>query len=707
MKKIFAILLIVAFVFGMVLVFASCGGSNNQETNTDTETTNNSDQTNVESSTATDSTTETNTETNTETENEDEVVYYTVIVEDQFAQPIEGVQLQICNDQFCLPVDITDADGVVKYEFDTLESFKVQINEVPEGYVMPTEKIPFPDGKSLVTVTIKRLETYEIMAVDLHGRPISNILVELVGETGAVVDSFVTEKSGIATFIVEPGKYTAKVKNNDGNTAFVPVGGEDISFENGKDVKVWFNISTSEIDYIFTVKNKDGAAQADVNVLLYDEDLNLVKEGKTDANGKVTFKTPNGTYFAVVDSKSGLASDIVELSKNGKTTAELVAVGSAGASRDSAIFLPSSFDITATKDGVWYVIPDSNGKIIEIESSTVSILYNGKTVNPVDGKLTVELKSGAKIKISTSNEGGEQISGKVYRPGSKATPYEIEASAEQSLKVSLANGTVYYSFVADKNGTVRASTETDYAYVLINGNPFKKSVNAGETVVFCFTTKDENGDLVADVTEIDAKISFAETKADYKVEVLLENEISPNASIELYKYENDAYVLVEAVTCDANGAYTFTQLTETANYYVKAICNDGYETQKEYLAFNDETELKVHINHKRDGSREYPFLVNGDELSSSTTEITATSAGTYYTIFYVYGATISIDNANVKVEVIVGGQTVEILTGNVLSFLLNETNMGTNSRVLLLVSSASGNDEAVNLVIVAPEIPKE
>ena len=83
-----------------------------------------------------------------------EFYIYTVRVVDQFGNPIEGTNLQICTDGLCLPPKITDAEGVAKYEFDSFESFKVQINEMPDGYVMPTEKIPFPKEQMFVNIVI-------------------------------------------------------------------------------------------------------------------------------------------------------------------------------------------------------------------------------------------------------------------------------------------------------------------------------------------------------------------------------------------------------------------------------------------------------------------------------------------------------------------------------------------------------------------------
>lgn len=92
------------------------------------------------------------------TENDDSentgVVNYTVNVVDEQGNAVSGVNLQICTDAFCLPPRETDESGKALYEFDKIIDFKIQINSVPEGYVLPTEKISFPEGLTEATVTL-------------------------------------------------------------------------------------------------------------------------------------------------------------------------------------------------------------------------------------------------------------------------------------------------------------------------------------------------------------------------------------------------------------------------------------------------------------------------------------------------------------------------------------------------------------------------
>ncbi|MBE6664082.1 MAG: carboxypeptidase regulatory-like domain-containing protein [Ruminococcaceae bacterium] len=713
MKKILAILLIVMFVFGMVFVFASCGGTEtetNSETETETET---EAETETETETDTETDTETETETETETdEGEPEEIIYTIYVEDQFGNPIEGVNLQICSKEgFCLPSKYSDAEGVVKYTYeDDGSSFKVQINSVPmeDGYIMPeVTEYPFAEGSNRIVVVINKNETYRVTVSDLYGRKLSGILVELLDEEDKVVNSIITSADGKAEFIVEPGTYTARARHSEDNAAFKPVGDGSISFEKSKKVETQFVVVDSPINYTVNLNFGEELLkpEGDITVKLYNKELELVAES-TAANDKVVFNVPNGNYYAVLDNYYAAP---VEFYKNGKTVGEMT-LGNIelGATKETPIFLTDEINTTLYNDqSAWYYIPDSEGKIVEIYSSTAIVYYNGVEKERVDGVVKFELKAGAKIKILTTLENDfDTITGKVYLPGSKKTPHEIDATEigegfSFDVKV-LENKALYYSFVADKDGTVKINSDTENAYILVNGNPNKKSVKAGDRVVICFTaTDEEHPDLI-----IKANMTFAQTQADYKVDVLLENAPKPNASIGLYKYNGTDYEHIESVTCDENGKYTFQALTETADYYIKAVCDEGYETQVEYIPFGDETELKIYIYHKRDGSQEYPFLVDAGEGSSSVTTVTIESGKTVcYQIFFVYGTVITIDNGEAKLEIIVNGTTNEILTGTNLSYVLSGEKPDTNTRVLLVFSMADENASGeVTLTIVAPQV---
>lgn len=55
-----------------------------------------------------------------------------------------------------MPTKTTDETGTVIYEYDTITDFKIQINSVPEGYALPTEKISFVDGTTAI-ITLEKV----------------------------------------------------------------------------------------------------------------------------------------------------------------------------------------------------------------------------------------------------------------------------------------------------------------------------------------------------------------------------------------------------------------------------------------------------------------------------------------------------------------------------------------------------------------------
>ena len=164
-------------------------------------------------------------------------------------------------------------------------------------------------------------------------------------------------------------------------------------------------------------------------------------------------------------------------------------------------------------------------------------------------------------------------------------------------------------------------------------------------------------------------------------------------------------------TTDANGKYIFAGLVETADYYIKAIYTEEYETISEYIPFGDETEITVYITHKRDGSQKYPFLVDSEDGTNTTEVVLEANKEVWYTLFYITGATISIDNQNASVEIYTqtgDGEPVAVttLTGETLSYMLSE-NYGTTTRVLVKITIKNGEAGTVNLTYTAPVVEDE
>ena len=473
-------------------------------------------------------------------------------------------------------------------------------------------------------------------------------------------------------------------------------------------------LAQNNIDYTVTVKGENGLPDK-TYVTLYNDKLEIVETKPSDERGKAVFSVPNGTYYALLEDGTYYANP-VEFYKNGAVSGEITVTDViAGSDRQHPIMLLKDINVEQPAgEKLWYGVFSAKGKTVEINSSEVEAFYGGQTKKPQDGKISFELKETgiSAFRIDSKTENDILVEGSIYLLGSQETPIQIEVEDSYTFNevVVEANGKVYYSFVAGKNGTIRIETEAENAVISINGNRFKKSVKEGDTVLICFFTEKVSGDTVTSPeATILAELSFQETKADYKVTTKVDNQAGASQIVELYRYDGTNYVLAQNVTCDANGEYVFEDLTETADYYIKAILNDQYETSEEYIPFGDETELTVYINHKRDGSQEYPFLVNSEE-TNETEVILPADGEIWYTLFYISGATISIDNVNASVELytVTGDGApvlVATLTGEKLSHILEDGD--TTTRLLIKVAMANGEADVVTLTHTPPVIEEE
>ena len=706
MKKtrLLSLVLVICALLICALVVTSCGGNTNTQTGgTNTNT----------------GTGGTNTETDDGGEEENELYTYTVYFENQNGQPIEGVNAQLClPGGFCLPPKTSDAEGVCRFQFTELTNLEIQINSVPDGYIMIEGYIPFPEGKTSRVVTIEQNVTYTVTASDLYGQKLENILVELYKEEGdELVESKISGSNGRVEFTVSPDKYYAVVKHAYDNGAFKLIGDTNVvSFEKTKNMQVQFTILDAKIDYSILLKNPDGTPKAGANVKLYNSKFALVEEATTGDDGVASFKVQNGTYYATTSLATQWAKTVI-FEKNGQVSAEVTIENVVpGADKQHPIMILGNTIEVDFEAGaqVWYSVPFAKGKTVEINSTDIEILYGGKTNKPQDGKITLQLKEEgeAAFRIKSTADVTTSLTGEIYKLGSLETPNKITVDSQYTFTgVTVEeNGRVYYTFVADKDGTIRIATETDYAVVTINGNPFKKSVKAGDTVVICFYTQKEVGDtLSAPAATIDAELEFAQTKADYDVSVKVDNTPGASLTVELYEKVGDNYVLVTSGVANEEGKIVFAEIDEKATYYVKAIFGEEYEAVNEYEPFADETSITVYVTHKRDGSQMYPFLVDSENGTNTTEVVFEANGEVWYTLFYITGSTITIDNANATVELYTqtgdgSPEAVTTLTGTVLSYTLDGS-FGTTTRLLIKISLNEAG--TVNLTYTAPQIEEE
>ena len=699
-RKFLVLALVLVTVLACTLAFASCGNDGGTDTNTNTNT--NTDTGNSDTSTDTGNT-------------ENDPVIYTVYFQNQNGQPIEGINAQVClPGGFCLPPRTSDAEGVCKFQYTEIAALEIQVNSVPSGFIKPEGYIPFPDGKTSRVVTIQQNETYTVTASDLHGNRLANILVELYKEEGdELVESAVTEANGRVTFIVSPDKYYAKVSHAYENGAFTLVNDTDVvSFENSKNAQIQFVVLDTSIDYTAVIKDASGASVSGATVMFYNEDFVVVGEAETDENGSATVSLKNGTYY-IVASVDGKYVRATSVEKNGAVEAEMLCEDVVpGSDKDHPIMIAGNIDITQAGGAqLWYSVPNAQGKTVEITSDAVEAFYNGVKRKPQDGVILFELKEKgeAVFRIDVKSESEVNVTGEIYKLGSLKTPEEIEVDEDYTFEgVKLGEGErYYYSFVADRNGTVKVTTDTENAVISINGVRFKKSVEAGDVVVICFFTEKLSGESVTNPeAEISALLTFGESKAEYSATVKVENESKAGVTVELYYLNGNEYELKGTYTSDENGAVSFGELTETAKYFIKASYGEEYETVNEYTPFGDETTAVVYVTHKRDGSALYPFLVDADSETNTTEVRVEDGKEVWYTLFYLTGATITVDNASATVEIYTrsgdGEPTLQAtLTGESFSYVL-ASDYGTTTRVLIKVTCQGGG--TVNLTYVAPQI---
>ena len=83
---------------------------------------------------------------------------YKVTVTDNEGNPIEGVQVQMCDSKGCRMPKATGADGVVTFTFDESD-FHVLIAAAVDGYVVDTaEEYYFTNGSKELTIELQKAQ---------------------------------------------------------------------------------------------------------------------------------------------------------------------------------------------------------------------------------------------------------------------------------------------------------------------------------------------------------------------------------------------------------------------------------------------------------------------------------------------------------------------------------------------------------------------
>ncbi len=256
MKKLLAMLLAMT----LVLCLAACGGNGGSDSDETTTTT----------------TAKTEPQQTEPTEENDPPVepvefVYTVTVEDEDGNPIEGVFVQICAGTTCVP-KATDANGVAGYDTEITGDGELtaKIINVPEGYIPVDGVTEIVMGDETDVVFMLQAETaneddyvYTVTVEDIDGNPVEGAWVQICAGTTCVPK--MTDANGFAGYdseITGDGELVAKLISLPEAYSFVDLSdGWEISMADGS-VNVSFILEsvpgseneTDGGDYVYTVQ---------------------------------------------------------------------------------------------------------------------------------------------------------------------------------------------------------------------------------------------------------------------------------------------------------------------------------------------------------------------------------------------------------------------------------------------------------------------
>lgn len=147
---------------------------------------------------------------------------YVITVKDSDGNAVSGVELAMIkvtdNGETPYPgTKETDADGKASFEVKS-GTWKVAVEEVPAGYVLPDSKFTFTDKAA--TITLESLPIYTIKVVDQNNDPVVGARVQMCkkGESGVCVAyRNPTDENGESSMQIEEALFEAQV-------TFVPDG---------------------------------------------------------------------------------------------------------------------------------------------------------------------------------------------------------------------------------------------------------------------------------------------------------------------------------------------------------------------------------------------------------------------------------------------------------------------------------------------------
>lgn len=203
MKKLLVLLLALCMVFTL----CACGGdSDSKKTDDDKKTE------------ETKSDKETEGTKSTEAAKKEKATYTVKVVDDK-AQPLANVKVLLCLVEKT-PV-VTDASGVATFADMAVETYSVQLEDLPDGYKADKFSYFFDDGSYEMTITIKSPATlpqnHIVKVVDESNNPVAGAKVTFTKQTGDT--TVTTQADGVAKLFALSADYTVTVEVPEGYAA--------------------------------------------------------------------------------------------------------------------------------------------------------------------------------------------------------------------------------------------------------------------------------------------------------------------------------------------------------------------------------------------------------------------------------------------------------------------------------------------------------
>ncbi len=570
----------------------------------------------------------------------EKLVLYTLLVTDEYGDPVEGVKGQICTGSDCRP-GTTDVSGKI-YAYLSKAAIeangaKALVTALPDGYAnpegtdVPFDYVDFASGEATVEIVIISMTRYTVSATDFYGNALSGIAVELYDASNSLVASAKTNEQGVASFDLTPMTYTLDIKHCNGAFRWINKESNTVDAKNSSYVASFIE-STGRVEYEFNIYGPDGNPVKDGEVFVFDKDLNVIWLGLTVTTDKTfaAVNTPNKDYYvSVVDGDNNYA--FVELKKDGPSNVDIhLTEAKMGVSAENAVIAFVLDDLPFMEndlnriihpymhefeagESLYVRIPDAHGFLLSMDAEGFEVEYNGESL-PVDGegKFTHRFVLGkgedAIIKI-TAKTAATLGHVSVKHPGSKADPYYLVHKEINGLTRSESfyeGETKYFNFWSSQSYTLIVTAEG--ADISINGKGSKYVTQVSELVDIAVTSKTAG--------DIDISFVYEERTVDYTVNAT-STEVSSleGYEVSIYSLVGDEYTLVASAVTDADGNAVFEGLVEAANYYV-AVTSVGFI--KDYIKVESSDEpTTVVIAHERDGSKAYPYYVQNGENTVS------------------------------------------------------------------------------------------